>query len=151
MRGCAAHWQHIMCSAGHMGHDVASLHQDDMDSCTVQTYISFSSNTRWGSLKYLDRKAIWRGIVLLCSISPSPWAQENTYTLVQYLDMLPSHLVNSTYLLGPKGVGNRCSLAKSTSFLSLLCSMHSGGIAFANHRTFAHLTVCVKFNVFITL
>ena len=70
MRGCAAHWQYIMCSAGHMGHDVASLHQDDMDSCTVQTYISSSSNTRWGSLKYLDRKAIWRGIVLLCSILP---------------------------------------------------------------------------------
>jgi len=27
--GCAAHWQQIMCSAGHMGH--GSLHWDGMD------------------------------------------------------------------------------------------------------------------------
>ena len=35
-----------------------------------------------------------QGIALLSSIFPSPSAQETTYTLVQYLAILPSHLDN---------------------------------------------------------
>ena len=35
-----------------------------------------------------------QGIALLSSIFPSPSAQETTYTLMQYLAILPSHLDN---------------------------------------------------------